>query len=854
MKMKNMKIIGAFAVLALVLGLGIYSQFRGGRDTGLIKLDKVLEEVKLAAIPGKEVQDFSAEFKGLKEKKAEVAKVKKNTASGFSKLSQYQGISGYKELEYIKNLERAGIQVKKHEQMSSTSKLVSNYYKEQNYPKLEKHFTKELPENYVPGAIIVKRVTWRDGGEYDVSYDMLNVEKGQELDAISELENENDIVTAEADIEIPFETGSPGADTGLRVMGEPGDDPGYAQQWGLDKIEAPDAWEVEKGEDTVNIAVIDTGCDLEHEDLAANIDLDLSYDYVDDDATPEDEYAESHGTHVAGIIAAVGNNGIGISGVMWNANLIILRVLNQQGELDISTTTKASVLADAISEAVADKDAKIINMSCGTTEDIMADSNVLKDAFQAAFAKDVLIIAAAGNDEADGVLYPAKYEDVLAVGATDMNDERVSQTAYGDEIDISAPGEGIYSTLKDNSYGYMDGTSMAAAFVTGAAGLLLSKNPNLNKGQIRMLLTESADELTQEGMGSGRLNAKKALEAFEAGVGELVAVAYVGGKEQKEITVNLDEEVQFYGEDSKGPEGAALTYHWSFGDGEISDGENPVHTYTKKGEYEVILVVSSGGGFTPATDFVTVTVGEDSGNTSGEGGNSDEDSGDGEQSGGSGGGGGAAHAARMYNYHKAMYDALSDSTSDKYKSHHDWYIAKGHTEDEWNSYVAQEIKDHATWCDIFSRQYRRAKGEDTYKDDIAAGYRANQEVYQNLGGDDRLNALYKKYQDGDITQSELAELKKLNDLRRAMGAQAEILNNGTISAGTELAETTPPPVEETPPPAEETPPPAEETPPPVEETPPPVEEPSQQDGQACYECIRGNGYGSTTGCEDVCGL
>ncbi len=613
MKMNKTMIIGIVGFAMIVLALGVFLNLKDGRDTGLVKLKEEIKEGMEFSL-AKEDSSFQALPEAV-DKEQEELKEKSITKVKAKSSSSYNNYYVKSEPQYIKNLQRSGIEVKKREEMTAVSSLVTRHMEKEGFPNMEESFTKEFSDNYIPGRIIVKRAIYRDNGEYSVAYDTIEINEGQELQTIALLEGESDIVSAEPDVKIEFETSQP-SDV-LGVQGIPVDeaDPGYTFQWGLDKIAMLDAWEMETGDNEVNIAVIDTGADLDHEDLAANIDLDESYDYVNNDDTPDDDHIGGHGTHVAGIIAAVGDNDIGGNGVMWKANLIIFKVLDEDGKLETSPTSSAKKLADAISDAIVEKDARIINMSSGTETDFM-EINVLEDAFEAAFAEDVLIVAAAGNDEAEGILYPAKYDGVLCVAATDINDKRSAGTAYGAEVDIAAPGKSIYSTTKNNSYGYQTGTSMSAAFVSGVAGLLLSKDSSLNKLQLKMLLLQNADDLASAGMGEGRLNAKKALEALKEGVGECVARAYVGEEKEKEITVDAGEEVQFYGEDSECPDGVTLSYQWDFGDGETSDEENPTHTYAEALEdddqnsipYSVLLVVSAGDGYAPASDDVSVTV------------------------------------------------------------------------------------------------------------------------------------------------------------------------------------------------------------------------------------------------------
>ncbi|MDP8234659.1 MAG: PKD domain-containing protein [Candidatus Saelkia tenebricola] len=187
-------------------------------------------------------------------------------------------------------------------------------------------------------------------------------------------------------------------------------------------------------------------------------------------------------------------------------------------------------------------------------------------------------------------------------------------------MDISAPAENIYSTIAtdlNEDYGLLSGTSMSTAFVTGLAGLLLSQNEDLTKGELIALLKENVDEVTLEGdeeMGEGRINASKALEALNAGTGGIEAIASVNEEGEKSYAAQVGEEVSFLGEalialaqSSLSPEEEDLEYQWDFGDGIGANEQNTTHVYQEVDDYNVILVVSAGG-FAPAIDTVSVMV------------------------------------------------------------------------------------------------------------------------------------------------------------------------------------------------------------------------------------------------------
>lgn len=292
------------------------------------------------------------------------------------------------------------------------------------------------------------------------------------------------------------------------------DDPYFTDQWGLHNtgqgggkkdadIDAPEAWGVITGTTSVMIAVIDTGVDYNHKDLNdGRVRIDIDKDYVNNDNDAMDDH--SHGTHVAGIIAAETNNGVGVAGVMWQAQILPLKVCDSRG------SCPANAIASAIRYA-ADQGADVINMSLGGS-----CSQTIADAVNYAhFDKGVVVVAAAGNN--GGTLsYPAKHDAVIAVGAIDRNDKRAGFSSYGKELDVVAPGVSIYSTVLNNAYDRMSGTSMASPHVAGVAGLLLSQRPTLTNNQVRDILRQSADDLGQSGFddqyGYGRVNAYRALQ------------------------------------------------------------------------------------------------------------------------------------------------------------------------------------------------------------------------------------------------------------------------------------------------------------------------------------------------------
>ena len=282
----------------------------------------------------------------------------------------------------------------------------------------------------------------------------------------------------------------------------------FSSQWNLKNINCPTAWDIEKGKNSIIIAIVDTGVDYNHPDLKNNIlkegDQIVGYDFVNNDPYPMDDY--NHGTHCAGIAAAVTNNLIGIAGVSWNCKIMPIKVLNSRGR------GYSSWIAKGIKWA-ADHNANVISLSLGSYE----YSQVLVDAINYAYNKGIVVVAAAGNENTNKRCYPAGYKNVIAVGATDYNNRKASFSNYGTWVDVSAPGVSILSTLRGKTYGKLSGTSMACPHVSGLVALMLSEKPNLSPSQIRYYLKKNADKVNGNSRPiGGIINAYKTLSDIKS--------------------------------------------------------------------------------------------------------------------------------------------------------------------------------------------------------------------------------------------------------------------------------------------------------------------------------------------------
>jgi subtilisin family serine protease len=295
----------------------------------------------------------------------------------------------------------------------------------------------------------------------------------------------------------------------------------FSKQWALRNTQGYDAkvakaWNAGfTGSEHIVVAVLDSGIDYNHNDLDSNMWSKSvngqnihGYNAIQDSFNPMDDH--NHGTHVAGVIGAVTNNGRGIAGMNWKVQLMALKFLNSEGN---GTTADAIESLDWARE----NGAQVMNMSWGGG----AHSQLLLEALGRAEAAGIVLVAAAGNESNNNDLaptYPANYEipSLISVAASDSGDRLAWFSNFGaTSVDILAPGVSILSTVTNNNYANMNGTSMAAPHVSGAAALLLSKHPTLTPLEVKQKLLQSVDAAplaSGKVASGGRLNVFKALQ------------------------------------------------------------------------------------------------------------------------------------------------------------------------------------------------------------------------------------------------------------------------------------------------------------------------------------------------------
>jgi len=351
----------------------------------------------------------------------------------------------------------------------------------------------------------------------EISVDRYRVDGGDVADAVAALRADSRVEFAEPNRH-------------YRLLSTP-NDPQFGGQWNMRQIHAPEAWDIGTGGGDVVVAVLDSGIDPSHPDLQGRVVP--GRNVRDRTGNTQDEIG--HGTHVAGVIGALGNNGVGVAGLSWAVRLMPIKITDRFGDASIVAA------ADGIRWA-SENGAKIINLSLGGLD----DSQTVRRAISAARSRGALLVAAAGNcgelasyrdegcDSLNAPFFPAALPDVIAVGALGANDEVAPYSNTGDYVRLTAPGgvggsgrtnpldyilstwpPALESAIGQPGYSYEVGTSMAAPHVSGTAALLWSTNPALTRDQLESILFETADDLGPPGRddryGYGRVNVQRAI-------------------------------------------------------------------------------------------------------------------------------------------------------------------------------------------------------------------------------------------------------------------------------------------------------------------------------------------------------
>ncbi|MCX7571249.1 S8 family peptidase [Tumebacillus sp. DT12] len=316
---------------------------------------------------------------------------------------------------------------------------------------------------------------------------LVKVPKGQAEEFHTKLQGDADVEAAELD--------------SVHTMFRTPNDPQYSSQWHWPNIYAPQAWDITTGNSMYKIAIIDTGIDYQHPDLAGK--LLPGYDFANNDSDADDD--QGHGTHVAGTASALTNNANQVAGLDWNARLLPVKVLNASG------SGYTSDIIDGLYFA-ADNGAHAVNMSLGGG----GYSQAFQDAINYLWGRGGILVAAAGSSSTSGYSYPAAYNNVVAVAATTTSNTKASFSNYGTWVEVAAPGTNILSTANGGGTSTMSGTSMAAPQVAGLVTLVRSVMPGATNQAVIDRICNTADRITGTGTywSCGKINAFRAVRGY----------------------------------------------------------------------------------------------------------------------------------------------------------------------------------------------------------------------------------------------------------------------------------------------------------------------------------------------------
>ena len=341
--------------------------------------------------------------------------------------------------------------------------------------------------------------------------ELVQVQAGQSVSMATQKLTQNPMIEfAEPVFTIPFPKvfSDDDADDDNTPVAFP-NDPMFGRQYAHRMANSQAGWQITRGDRRIILGIVDSGVDITHPDLKAKI-VD-TFNGADNNKDVKDFVG--HGTHVAGIASAMTNNGLGVAGVAPECGILAVKVSSGS-----STSPSTAGIANGIIYA-AEHGADVINLSLGSSR----QSQAITDAVLYALSKNVVVVAATGNDGGRIKSYPAAVPGVIAVGSTDSSDQRSRFSNYGDWVSVTAPGSDILSTFPFNTnligkteYGSISGTSMATPFVTGLAGLVRSKYPNMPQAMVKRVIEVSAEDKGAPGYdeeyGFGRVSLVSALQ------------------------------------------------------------------------------------------------------------------------------------------------------------------------------------------------------------------------------------------------------------------------------------------------------------------------------------------------------